>query len=138
MRKGNSVVNKIKQNGVKYTIHTTRCLGRIRRVFQHLIILLFRNWTYHRIIFTCPIGQVGCRFHMPRAIGQPLMSNPALLMTIFKWMTIPICCIIVKVYTRYYSTHSFVVFQVNIIHMYSPTTITIWNWGYGKLMENGG
>ena len=49
-----------------------------------LIILLFRNWTYHRIIFTCPIGQVGCRFylpedafHFPRAIGQPLMSNPA-------------------------------------------------------------
>jgi hypothetical protein len=47
-----------------------------------LIILLFRNWTYHRIIFTCPIGQVGCcfhlpedAFHLPRAIGQPLMSG---------------------------------------------------------------
>ena len=48
-----------------------------------LIILLFRNSTYHRIIFTCPIGQVGCRFHLPedafhlpRAIGKQLMSNP--------------------------------------------------------------
>ena len=45
--------------------------------------MLFRNLTYHRIIFTCPIGHVGCRFHLPedafhlpRAIGQPLMSNP--------------------------------------------------------------
>ena len=41
------------------------------------------NWTYHRIIFTYPIGQVGCRFHLPEdafhlpmAIGQPLMLNP--------------------------------------------------------------
>ena len=48
--------------------------------------MLFRNWTYHRIIFTCPIGQVGCRFHLPkdafhlpRAIGQPLMSNPEMI-----------------------------------------------------------
>jgi hypothetical protein len=75
-------------NGVKYTIHTTRCLGKIRRDFQHWIIQYWlfcssRNWTYHRIIFTCPIGQVGCRFHLPedafhlpQAIGQPLMSNP--------------------------------------------------------------
>jgi hypothetical protein len=40
LRKGNSVVNKIKQNGVKYTIHvhTTRCLGKIRSDFQHWII----------------------------------------------------------------------------------------------------
>jgi hypothetical protein len=52
-----------------------------------LIILLFRNWTYHRIIFTCLIGQVGCRFHLPedafhlpRAIGQTLMSNPAMIL----------------------------------------------------------
>jgi hypothetical protein len=29
MRKGNSVVNKIKQNGVKYMIHTTQDLGKI-------------------------------------------------------------------------------------------------------------
>jgi hypothetical protein len=73
LRKGNSVVNKIKQNGVKYTIHTSRLPTLNNSI---LIILLFRNWTYHRIIFTCPIGQVGCRFHLPQAIGQPLMSNP--------------------------------------------------------------
>jgi hypothetical protein len=30
-----SSFNEIKQNGVKYTIHTTRCLVKIRRDFQH-------------------------------------------------------------------------------------------------------